>query len=613
MVINQLLNLFPHEPETENLMTEEIVEDVDALDLFKSEMRSEDLSIRIDCISHLDVIAHALGKSKALTTLVPLISDCVKGVFCTDDDEVLLSFAKYIPNMVPYLPEESGSLALVPILESLASQDETVIREAAVDALGKIARVSPPVCAQSCFPALIRLFKADWFSSKLSACGFAHYVYPFVSDENKSQIRSLYISCANDETPMVKRAAAAHLYELLAVVEKPSVIAEFVPVYQTLSQDETQESVRSSCVAASLVLCRMFDVNESRQLVRDTVAALAMDKSWRVRLAVAKVFGELCKCIGRESMVSHLLDPLLALMRDQEPDVRKAAVGALQETASLLTANEVVTAIVPLFPVICRDPVQQVRSALSSCIGPLAKTLGKEFTITHLLPLLMDLVKDEHPTIRYNATGSIGIICQVLNGSADNASVNQLVALLHTLSLDTNWRTRLAVLEQIPTLCELLGKELFESKLESLFLSFFGDSVHAIRAALTAEIGKLVEQLGDEWTVNHFVNKVLTLYSETNSYSSRIAILQTLPKLAAAIANPEDTKRLLIPVLEKGCRDAVPNVRFIACAVVRELLGVEDSAGAVGQVIRASVEPLVKDIDMDVRYFAGRAVEGASR
>jgi serine/threonine-protein phosphatase 2A regulatory subunit A len=583
-------------------MSTDTVEYVDALELFKEEIRSDDLSTRIECIADIKIIAHALGKQKALSVLVPLVSECVKGVFCPDDDEVLLAFAKHLPDLIPFLPSDSGPSSIVPILESLASQDETVIREAAVVSLGRIAQSSQSACSETCFPALVRLFKAEWFSPKLSACGLSHYVYSHVADDGRNQIRSLFISCAKDETPMVKRAAAANLHRLLSVVEKGFILSEFIPVYQSLAQDETQETVRTSCVMASQALCRILNETEATEFLRDTVSSLALDKSWRVRLAIAKIFGEICRSIGRESTRSHMLEPLVLLMRDQEPDVRKAAVEALTEAATLLPVDDFVSSIVPQFAVISKDPVQQVRSALSGCIGSLAKNLGKEFTLTQLLPLLLESVKDDHPTIRYNATSSIGSICEVLSEPDNQSTVTQLINLLHQLSQDANWRTRLAVLEQLPILCRLFGKDLFEARLESLFLSFFGDSVHAVRAALTDEVGQLVDHLGPEWTTTHFVGRILMLYSESNSYSSRIAILQTLPKLASKMESDEGVLRILIPVLERGCKDVVPNVRFIACSIAKELKGA-------AQALKPTLEPLTGDTDIDVQFFAKGAIE----
>jgi serine/threonine-protein phosphatase 2A regulatory subunit A len=584
-------------------MSESVANDIDAFALFKGEMASSELTIRIYCVRNMDVIAFALGKECTEAQLIPHLLDCVKGTFGSDDDEILLAIAKHIVDLVPMLPAKSGPACVVSILEILASQDETVIREAAVASLCKLAGMSADICNQACLPALLRLFKADWFSQRLSACGLAASVYPHGSPESREQIRSFYISCATDELPMVKRAAAVHLCEMISVAEKEFVITELVPIYKVLAQDDTQDSVRSSCVATSVALCKIFDSDEIRAHVRDTVAGLAVDKSWRVRLAVVKVYSILCSLMGKDSTISHLIEPLVALMKDQEPDVRKAAVVAFQSTAGVLTPALVTTHFVPLFSVVSKDPVQQVRSALSECIGPLARVTGRDFTLAHMLPLLMDSVKDEHPTIRYNSTSAIATICEIVKDS--EPVVSQLTALLQSLSHDTNWRTRLGVLEQIAPLCRLFGKETYQNTLENLFLSFYGDSVSAVREAMSVEIGKLVEFLGEEWTVSHLVPKILSLYSETNSYTSRIAILHTIPRLATVFANDSDIETLLLPTVLLGCKDSVANVRFVACAVAEELS--KRSSDVKGN-IRASVEPLLTDADIDVRYFASRAI-----
>lgn len=585
------------------------ISEVDALELFRADIRVDELTIRVECIKHLNAIAHALGKEKALSLLVPLIFECVKGVYCSDDDEVLLAFAKCIPSLLPHLPHDSGTSAVVPVLEYLASQDETVIREAAVDSLGSIASRDILHCNQTCFPALIRLFKSEWFSPRLSACALSSFVYPHVPDDSKSQIRALYISCAtNEEAPMVRRAAALNLPRLVPVMEKDFLVTDLIPVFHTLAKDETQEPVRTNCVHAATQMCDIFTQIEANTHMCETVADLATDKSWRVRLAVAKVYGKLCKCLGPESTSLHLLYPLVALIRDQEPDVRKAAVSSLPDMVPLLQKSEVIDTLVPLFAVIIKDPVQQVRAALSSCIGTLAKCLGKEFTLDYLIPLLTDAVKDESPVIRYQATGCIGPICEVLQDPMFLKSLNQMVSLMNTLAQDSNWRTRLAVLEQIPALCRLHGRDFFESKLENLFLSFFGDSVHAVRTALTDQIGKLADFLGENWTTQHFLQKVLSLYSLTSPYSTRVAILQTLPNIANVIRSTDDVNKLILPTLEKGCTDPVANVRFVACLAISGIAHTGKRSHIRKSVIH-ELDNLIKDTDSDVQYFALKALE----
>ncbi len=52
---------------------------------------------------------------------------------------------------------------------------------------------------------------------------------------------------------------------------------------------------------------------------------------------------------------------------------------------------------------------------------------------------------------------------------------------IQSLIMDNQWRIRLAVIDQIPKLAKHFGPELFQSKLEGLFLSSLSDSVHSVR------------------------------------------------------------------------------------------------------------------------------------
>jgi serine/threonine-protein phosphatase 2A regulatory subunit A len=161
------------------------------------------------------------------------------------------------------------------------------------------------------------------------------------------------------------------------------------------------------------------------------------------------------------------------------------------------------------------------------------------------------------------------------------------------------------VLQQIPPLCKLLGKETYENKLENLFLSFFGDSVSAVREAVSVEIEELVKLFGEEWTVNHFIPKILSLYSGTNPFTSRIAILHTIPRMAIVLSKQSEVERLLLPTVQEGCKDPVANVRFIACSVAEIIAKARIE---IKEAIKASIEPLVSDQDIDVRYFAARVI-----
>jgi len=67
-------------------------------------------------------------------------------------------------------------------LESLATVEETVVRDKAVESLRTIASQHSPADLEEHFVPLVqRLASGDWFTSRTSACGLFSVCYPRVS------------------------------------------------------------------------------------------------------------------------------------------------------------------------------------------------------------------------------------------------------------------------------------------------------------------------------------------------------------------------------------------------------------------------------------------------
>lgn len=65
-----------------------------------------------------------------------------------------------------------------PPLESLATVEETVVRDKAVESLRQIAVLHSPTDLENYFVSLvIRLASGDWFTSRTSACGLFSVSY----------------------------------------------------------------------------------------------------------------------------------------------------------------------------------------------------------------------------------------------------------------------------------------------------------------------------------------------------------------------------------------------------------------------------------------------------
>jgi serine/threonine-protein phosphatase 2A regulatory subunit A len=76
-------------------------------------------------------------------------------------------------------------------LESLATVEETVVREKAVDSLRLLApQHSTSDLEQHFVPMVKRLAQGDWFTSRTSACGLVSVCYQRVTNSTKMELRA---------------------------------------------------------------------------------------------------------------------------------------------------------------------------------------------------------------------------------------------------------------------------------------------------------------------------------------------------------------------------------------------------------------------------------------
>nr|CAH7734227.1 unnamed protein product [Callosobruchus chinensis] len=112
--------------------------------------------------------------------------------------------------------------------------------------------------------------------------------YPRVSTTMKAELRSHFRALCQDETPMVRRAAATKLGELAQVVEREYLKSDLIPMF---------DSVRLLAVEACVSIATLLPEDDVQQLVMPTLRQCTGDTSWRVRYMVADKFTELQKAV----------------------------------------------------------------------------------------------------------------------------------------------------------------------------------------------------------------------------------------------------------------------------------------------------------------------------
>uniref|UniRef100_A0A8C9A7T0 Protein phosphatase 2 scaffold subunit Abeta n=1 Tax=Prolemur simus TaxID=1328070 RepID=A0A8C9A7T0_PROSS len=551
------------------------------------ELRNEDVQLRLNSIKKLSTIALALGVERTRTELLPFLTDTIY-----DEDEVLLALAEQLGNFTGLVGGPDFAHCLLPPLESLATVEETVVRDRAVESLRQISQEHTPIALEAHFVPLVkRLASGDWFTSRTSACGLFSVCYPRASNAVKAEIRhdptasASPVAGTTDDTPMVRRAAASKLGEFAKVLELDSVNTEIVPLFTNLASDE-QDSVRLLAVEACVSIAQLLSQDDLESLVMPTLRQAAEDKSWRVRYMVADKFSELQKAVGPKITLNDLIPAFQNLLKDCEAEVRAAAAHKM-----------VWKFLLPL-----SDTNQHVKSALASVIMGLSTILGKENTIEHLLPLFLAQLKDECPEVRLNIISNLDCVNEVIG--IRQLSQSLLPAIVE-LAEDAKWRVRLAIIEYMPLLAGQLGVEFFDEKLNSLCMAWLVDHVYAIREAATNNLMKLVQKFGTEWAQNTIVPKVLVMANDPN-YLHRMTTLFCINALSETCGQEITTKQML-PIVLKMAGDQVANVRFNVAKSLQKIGPILDTNALQGEV-KPVLQRLGQDEDMDVKYFAQEAI-----
>jgi len=456
-----------------------------------------------------------------------------------------------------------------------------------------------------------RLATSPNFAARISACVLLPTVSRFAGGgDQRAALRRAYGLLCGDEHPMVRRAAAHKLQDIVGVCDRQDALADLVPVYVLLSKEGRQDAIRVASMAAAPTLVRVLGKEGGRQHALPVIMDASKDPAWTVRLSVAMHLDRVCAAFGPEIMDSDLIQILMQLTRDREEEVRKEAVGAIVRLENPLTSEQFEQHLLPELQPLGQDAGDSVRMALAQLLGPLVTALGQQLTRSHLVGLFIDLLKDECHDVRLNAVPHLHhIISEISNGgSCKNNSVHKLIAELPGIRADSNWRVRECLVPELEKLASLLP-EFFEAKIEPLYLESLRDPVHSVRAAAIQHIEKIVAIFGAEWAAEYFLPKLIDLQSQTSSgYVERITILNLLPKIAGEIM-PQQVMEYLVPQVVQATKDRVPNVRLCACRTILSMLQQQtfDSA-AVDRSIRPCLVRLVGDADGDVRYRAQMAL-----
>lgn len=322
-----------------------------------------------------------------------------------DDDEVLLTMAEKLGEFVPLVGGGDRAVCLMELLGALATVEETVVRDKAVESANKVIKsLSADAVIKSVLPVVERLTRGDWFTARVSACGLFASAYAQLraagedeTMEHRVALRRLFEFLCQDDTPMVRRAASKSIGPFAQALEPENVKESILPLFHGLASDD-QDSVRLLAIENCAALAKLLDERSNQDHIMPLAKGCAIDKSWRVRNNVAEAFYDLSAAVGRTATESTLLPCFVRLLQDPEAEVRASAAKNVSRYCDLIGSALFIAHIVPCLRDLSADVAQAVRVCLAEAVVDVVGKLTKKEANLHLTPLLLNVRTVLHPS-----------------------------------------------------------------------------------------------------------------------------------------------------------------------------------------------------------------------
>jgi len=580
-------------------------DEISHITILLDHLKNDDHNQRLNSIRNLDTIGEALGVERTIEELLPYLTEIIEEG--DDEDEIYLAYAEMLGNFVHRCGGIQSAHHLLPPLENLCLVEEANVREKAIESLSAIGNEFSADQHEKYFiPMIKRLAGGDWYSARISACGLVVIPYDKVNDTIQQELKSTFKELGEDDTPMVRRAAAKNIGTFALKVENDYFRSILLPLFENLARDQ-QDSVRLYCLDNATKIAKLLTMEEFREELLPIVVTCAKDpRAWRVRFAVADHIASFAEEVDDPQSRQEFMEVMLILFKDTEAEVRSSAVCNLPKFSLCYDKQEIIEKIIPQFSVLSQDTSQHVKGAFVEILCKMAEILGEDDSITHIVPTVMHMMnKDEILEVRVSLLENLGMINTVLG--SENC-INHIVPLLKEYSEDKQWRVKLSIVQVIPQIAELVSESEFETHLSPIILNLMTDSVFSVRKTTLEIFLELASKFGNQWLQTRLIEKFRDMSNHTNC-TFRLAVLLNLFECITKFS-PDAIRNDIHPTLLKLSHDPVPNIQFNVAKLIMQHHYVLDHDLLTSELIPRLREMRDSmDSDDDVRYFSMRCLD----
>ena len=533
---------------------------------------------------------------KIISEFIPYIQKIIS----TEEDEVLLAISEELPRFKSVLDGKQMT-AVLPLFLSLLGCEETVVRESTVEGLGKLVRsFTDEQVQKDLIPMVVNISNGEAFQFKVSACYLIRICYPKAGKE-KEKLVNLYFKLCDDDTPIIKRTAAKEFGPLCLIIEKDTVKSEMLNCYKKFMNES--DTVRVTILPSIVQLSKIFQEPELQKLHIQNINSASIDKSWRVRNELANLYPQFIDYFQNNPNVD-LVQPICTLMKDSETEVKASALKALNQIISKLPSDKVNSQIVPTLRGLNNESNKDTKSNIGLLFGPISRIIGYTGFNANLGTMMDTLMKDENADVRLGVAKSMYDIFV----SSDGSLLSSINSFLGTMQKDAQYRIRECVYDTLAKLGIKYGLEVFKNNIEGLFFNYLTDNVASVREIGIKSLSSLIKQFGTSWVTSSLIPKLQShLSGQKISYLNRMCMIHSVC-VCAEYLDTKQNAEFIVPILTKGLKDKIPNVRFYTIKLIEKIYKNLDSSSKTK--LEGGIKALISDEDPDVKYFASKFMGG---
>ena len=533
---------------------------------------------------------------KIISEFIPYIQKIIN----TEEDEVLLAISEELPRFKSYLDGKQMT-AVLPLFLSLLGCEETVVRESTVEGLRKLVpSFTEEQVQKDLIPMVVNISNTEAFQWKVSACYLIRICYPKAGKE-KEKLVNLYFKLCDDDTPIIKRTAAKEFGPLCLIIEKDTVKSEMLNCYKKFMNES--DTVRVTILPSIVQISKIFQEPDLQKLHIQNINSASIDKSWRVRNELANLYPQFIDYFQNNPNLD-LVQPICTLMKDSETEVKASALKALNQVISKLPADKVTSQIVPTLRGLNNESNKDTKSNIGLLFGPISRIIGYTGFNANLGTMMDTLMKDENAEVRLGVAKSMYDIFV----SSDGSLLSSINSFLGTMQKDAQYRIRECVYDTLARLGIKYGLEIFKNNIEGLFFNYLTDNVASVREIGIKSLSALIKQFGTTWVTSSLIPKLQShLSGQKISYLNRMCMIHSVC-VCAEYLDAKQNAEFIVPILTKGLKDKIPNVRFYTIKLIEKIIKNLDSSSK--SKLEGSIKALMSDEDPDVKYFASKFMGG---